>query len=418
MNAWLSHVWRSVLLLWAVGAVGCADDFNPSAADGSHGPGTNQEEERPALTIDEEFARIAQQVPGFGGYYYDESGALNVVLTQPSHQLDAVRVLLSAHRLRGSDTLRIQQGQYDFGDLSRWRDRLDAERMPSLVFTDVDEVRNRVAVGVSGAGREQLVATLARLLIPAEAVIIEDAEPPQEHQASYTYLNKKNRPIAGGLQLQRYSNGYYYYCTLGFNVRRNGKLGFFTNSHCANLNTIHSQGGERIGVTTEDPPFWSNASVVYNGSTYTCSGNDVCRFSDAAYSEYDNGIQSMAKLGYIYRTKEENAYKGGEPTGIGPLEIDDARPFFRIVGKAYQVAVGERIHKMGQRTGWTSGRVTATCRTSTNRQHPAVLPDEWRGRGVHGRQRLACLPPGARVGLGCGTGRHLLGHAHESDRRH
>ncbi|OJH38445.1 hypothetical protein [Cystobacter ferrugineus] len=148
-------------------------------------------------------------------------------------------------------------------------------------------------------------------------------------------------------------------------MRRNGKLGFFTNTHCANVDTVHSQGGSRIGVTTEDPAFWSNASVVYNGATYSC-GSHACRFSDAAYSEYIDAVQSEVKLGYIYRTEQENAYTGGAPTGIGPLKIDEAQPFFRIVGKAYQVAVGETIHKIGQRTGWTSGPVTSTCVTTTN----------------------------------------------------
>jgi hypothetical protein len=351
MNAMLKSPWRGVVIMLVVLAVGC------EGRESSSGP---------APTIDEEFTRMAQEVPGFGGYYYDGAGVLNVVLTQPSLQTDAVRAALFARRVSGSDAMVVQPGQYDFVDLSRWRARLDAEPISGLVFTDVDEVRNRITVGMSHADRGELLAALARLLIPEAAVIIEHAEPPQEHQTSYTYLHWQNRPLAGGLQITRYLNNYIYFCTLGFNARKNGKLGFFTNTHCTNVGTVHYQGYPRIGVTTEDPPFWSNASVDYVGSTYTCSGRDVCRFSDAAFVEYDAKVQPMVKFGHIFRTKSENAYAGGVPNGIDHLKIDEAHPFFRIVGKAYHVAVGEQIHKMGQRTGWTSGKITATCVNSRN----------------------------------------------------
>ncbi|MDY7229365.1 hypothetical protein [Hyalangium rubrum] len=353
MHALLSRIWCGGLMVLAMSTAGCTDDVNLTSSG-------------PTLTIDEEFTRIAQEVPGFGGYYYDDSGALNVVLTQPSLQLDAARELLSARRVEGSGSMVVQQGQYDFVELSRWRDRLDAEMLSSLIFTDVDEVRNRVAVGVSPAVRAELEAALARLLIPAAAVIIQESEPVQEHQTAYTYLHYRNRPLAGGLQIKRYSGGY---CTLGFNVRRNGKLGFFTNTHCTNLNTVLYQGpwvSDRLGATTEDPAFWTGGSVVYNGSTYTCPQGNYCRFSDAAYTDYDDAVQSEAHLGYIFRTEQENAYTGGDPVGVAHLQIDNDKPFFRIVGKAYHVAVGERVHKVGQRTGWTSGKVTATCANSQN----------------------------------------------------
>lgn len=350
MNAWLNRIVCGVLWLLTMGAAGCTG-----------GPSSS-----PTLTIDEEFTRMAQEVPGFGGYYYDEAGDLNVVLTQPSVQAGAIRSALSARRIKGSDALVVQRGQFGFGDLSKWRARLDAEQIPGLVFTDVDEVRNRITVGMDRADRGELLAALARHLIPEAAVNIEDAETPQEHQTAYTYLHWQNRPLAGGLQISRYLDGYIYYCTLGFNARVNDKLGFFTNTHCTNVGTIHYQGYPRIGVTTEDPLFWSNRSVEYDGVTYTCAGNEFCRFSDAAFAEYDAWVQPQVKFGYIFRTETENAYKGGVPSGIEHLKIDEAQPFFRIVGKAYHVAVGETVHKMGQRTGWTSGKVTATCVNSRN----------------------------------------------------
>ena len=355
MNARRSRTSRGVLLLMALSAAGCGMQVEPDASG-----------EARALTIDEEFTRLSRRVPGFGGYYYDSAGALNVVLTQPTHQLAAVRALLSARGVRGSDTLLARQGRYDFEDLNRWRGRLEAEPLAGLVFTDVDEVNNRITLGMTHPDPEQVAAAMARLLIPADAVHLEQAAPNEQHQTAFTSVHQQNRPLAAGQQIKRFSNGYIYFCTLGFNVRRNGSLGFFTNTHCTNEGTVHYQGSPRIGVTTEDPLFWSNASVVYDGVTYTCSGTNVCRFSDAAYVEYDAGVQSSVKHGYIYRTEVENAYTGGPPSGIAPLKIDEAQPFFRIVGKAYHVAVGEKIHKVGQRTGWTSGLVTHSCVNTLN----------------------------------------------------
>ncbi|MDC0712182.1 hypothetical protein POL68_27190 [Stigmatella sp. ncwal1] len=348
--------------------VGCADDIRtPESATANrdkNGAEAGEHSSGPALTIDEEFTRMAREVPGFGGYYYDETGTLNVVLTHPSAQLDAARALLRMRQVRGSNAVVVKQGQYGFEELNRWRALLEQEAKPGWVFTDVDEVRNRVAVGVSRASRAELMAALSRLQIPAAAVLVEDAEPVQEQRAAYSHLHQWNRPLAGGL--------YVYtgvFCTLGFNVRREGKLGFFTNTHCARLNTTHWQGiwdSDRIGVTTEDPPFWSDRTDVYNGLSYVCPSNKYCRFSDASYAVYDDAVQSQVKFGYIFRTQLENAYTGGEPIGVAQLKIDEAHPFFRIVGKAYNVAAGETIHKMGQRTGWTSGKVNKTCANSYN----------------------------------------------------
>ncbi len=355
MNAWRNRTSRGVLLLAALSAVGCGGSVESGPRGGAR-----------TLTIDEEFSQLAREVPGFGGYYYDGEGALNVVLTQPTHQLDTMKALLSARGVRGSDTLVARQGRYDFGDLNQWRSRLEAESISGLVFTDVDEVNNRITLGLTRPDREAVAPLLARLLIPADAVDLEQAEANQEHQTAYTYVHQHNRPLAGGQQIKRASNGYLYFCTLGFNVRREGKSGFFTNTHCTNEGYVHSQGSSRVGVTVEDPAFWSNDSQVYDGVTYTCSDSSVCRFSDAAYVEYDANVQASVKHGYIYRTEVENAYTGGAPSGIAPLKIDEAQPFFRIVGKAYHVAVGEKINKVGQRTGWTSGLVTKSCVTTIN----------------------------------------------------
>lgn len=121
MYAFMILFWCGLLMVLMMRAAGCANDVNPSP-----------EPSGLALTIDEEFTRVAQKVPGFGGCYYDDSGALNVVLTHPSLQLNSIRAVLSSHGIKGSGELVVQQGQYDFVELSQWRHRLDAVMLSGL----------------------------------------------------------------------------------------------------------------------------------------------------------------------------------------------------------------------------------------------------------------------------------------------
>jgi hypothetical protein len=138
-------------------------------------------------TIDDQFAEVARRVPEFGGMYLEAaSDTLILYLTDTSPavvaaakaELEAVfGTDLPAHSRTAA-----RQAQYGFLQLKEWHDRMNADVLgtPDVVFTDIDEVKNRLAVGVATAeARSAVEQHLARLGIPREAVNIEDAGPVQ-----------------------------------------------------------------------------------------------------------------------------------------------------------------------------------------------------------------------------------------------
>ncbi|HEX2077064.1 MAG TPA: hypothetical protein VHG08_05125 [Longimicrobium sp.] len=323
------------------------------------------------MTIDERFVQLAREIPGFGGYYRDREGNLNVVLTNPAAQGEAARAALApvlpGGRGRG---MIMRQGRYDFAQLHAWRLQVDPAVLgfEGVAFTDVNEVTNRVEIGIWDATvRDGVRQAVSGLPIPPAAIGLVNAEAVEEHAS----LRDRVRPSTGGLQISRVlSSGNLSLCTLGFNVLVDGKYGYFTNSHCtqSGIGTVHRQdaANDRIGVEVQDPaPYAYGSTQTFNGVSYTCTDTDGCRFSDASRGVYDDSVQAQVKFGYIARTLTENEYQGGDPDstayGATMYTIDSGNPYFRIVGKAADVVVGDVIHKVGYRTGWTSGIVDRTC---------------------------------------------------------
>jgi hypothetical protein len=214
--------------------------------------------------------------------------------------------------------------------------------LAGVVFTDVDETRGRLVVGVLDRGVEGLIRARLRLLgIADQSVDV------VETQAIFQVatLREKVRPVAGGLQI-RFSQ---FLCSLGFNAMRAGATGFVTASHCSDsqgsvdatqyYQPLNQVADEFIGTEVADPTYFRNR----NG----CPPGRRCRYSDSNFSSGASGIGFT--LGGIART-----------TGInnGSLAIDGE---FTITGEGRATA-GETIaNKVGRTTGWTQGRVSNTC---------------------------------------------------------
>lgn len=291
----------------------------------------------PAGSLDHEFARMAEEVPGFGGLYYDEDGFAHVYLTDPSR----------AATLGLGDDVVVHEAEFDFPTLQAWRINLrDLLADDAVVTLDVDERTNRIQIGVDrSAGPEaiwQLRSAVAFNLVPSEAVTYEKADP--IYMAAT--LQDRVRPVVGGLQIN-FGN---FLCTLGFNAVRNGVSGFVTNSHCTG-----KQGGvegteyfqplspDFIGTEIADPEYLRSA----NG----CPRGKKCRFSDSAFAQYDPSVSTS--LGEIARTESRGNLEGS-------LTIDASSPTFTISGTGSS-AVGEEVNKIGRTTGWTFGPVDSTC---------------------------------------------------------
>lgn len=318
-------------------------------------------------TLDDRFAEIARQVPGFGGMFYDESGQLTMYLVtrqegdekmaeQAKLARDTIATLWSDDpRIKKAGEIRVLPGKYGFLRLKKWHDRMstDVLGLPGVVLTDIDEIRNRVRIGIENEEVQSLVEEqLVQLGIPLEAVIIEVTEP---FQATAT-LRETQRPVIGGLQIKFKENLLVTAtCTLGFIANRAGVTGMVTNSHCTK-----TQGGvektnyhqatpsgttNRIGQETVDPAYMTGGR---------CPEGRKCRYSDAAFAKipHPSGPSVQTARGFIARTTGFNN---------NSLTIDPAKPRFRIVAETSSPFVGQILNKVGRTTGWTQGAVSSTC---------------------------------------------------------
>jgi hypothetical protein len=216
--------------------------------------------------------------------------------------------------------------------------------LAGIVFTDADETRGRLVVGVLDRDVEGLVRGRLRALgVASQSVDIVETD------AIFPVATLRDRAlndIVGGLQI-RFSQ---FLCSLGFNAfDASGQEGFVTASHCSDRQgavdgTTYYQPSAQvpqdlIGTEFADPPY------VRNGPG--CPKSRKCRRSDANFSRAA-GPRSNP-LGRIART-----------TGLGSWTIDSNNPTFQITGEKV-AEVGEIANKVGRTTGWTQGTVTNTC---------------------------------------------------------
>jgi hypothetical protein len=369
-----------VLLLAAVVGLGACTELEPTAPDfdASFNRATAPGQQR-LLGLDAEFARMAREVPGFGGMFVDEDGRLNVYMApgqarKAATTQDVVQSIGRSLRARGRDMpaaseVVIRQADYDFLQLAGWNERMvPMLREPGIVFLDIDESRNRLRVGIEeGVSAAALAGVIDQLGVPAEAVEFEVAtrfETLMGHS-----LQNRQQPLGGGLQLvmRHPTPGFVRLCTLGFNVLRDARgqsnPHFFTNSHCTETRgtvtdtEFFQQSLAQvnphflIGIEVEDPPFFTGGA---------CFAGWICRWSDAALVRYVDR-RTPVKMGAIYRTEFF-----GTGTSAGSLLVnEDEDEFFSIRAEADFPMVGDILNKVGRTTGWTRGPVIATCILTT-----------------------------------------------------
>jgi hypothetical protein len=300
-----------------------------------------------------EQATLARAVPGFGGLFLDETGAPTVYLTDPGQRGAAQRALAAIAREHGFATsaLKVRRGQFTYGQLSAWFDRASRSTLAErgVVYADLDEASNRVTIGVENAeagGRAR--ALLKRLGVPDGAVSVRATQPVRLAAT----LRDRVRPVGGGLQIN-FGN---FVCSLGFNALRNGVASYITASHCTDVQggtegTKHYQqdrfhSNTLIGTEVADPTYFTGGA---------CPANRRCRFSDASRGRYASGVSQT--LGRIARTTSRGSL-------TGPLTISGANPAFTVNSERANSLVGQTVNKIGRTTGWTFGKVFATCVTT------------------------------------------------------
>jgi hypothetical protein len=317
-------------------------------------------------------SRIARQIPGFGGAFFDRTGTLNVYVTDGTPRPAAREVIVrEVNRVpRRPFEIQFLTGRYDWEQLQRWRFAvLNLLTNTGAPWSEVDETANGIKIGVLSAAAQLLVEqSLNGLGVPREAIAFELTQTGVALQA----LADRVRPFQGATAIE----GYYSQpghpnerapCTYGANTTWSGRGGQFMvmNSHC----------------TQADPPKWGwiGASVYQNiapqvvgdsasyivgeeisdpaGFTTGCPGGYPCRYSDAALVNVQDGMQ--ADQGYIARPVGAPTYL---PAVSGPTTIDAGNPRIELAGVQSDLLVSDTVQKIGSASGWTAGIVANTCR--------------------------------------------------------
>jgi hypothetical protein len=313
-------------------------------------------------TLDGRFVVLAREVPGFGGYFFDAQGDLNVYLTDLSQEPAARAAVADVaknrpatrdHRFKHPAAIVIRRGVYDFLELDGWHRLMRAAfALPGVQSLDTDEVANVIRVGVTEEEAVANVEALAQNLgVPLGALAV-DVVPPI---VQLTTLRDFVRPTVGGLEIDFNSSS----CTLGDNVWYSnpnvgvpvGTAGFLTASHCSSVqgttdSTVYSQGGQRIGRELWDPPYFVNPQGG-------CAVNHHCRYSDVTFVAYDSGVSWQ--LGAIART----LFSGSNQSGS--IVIDPDNPPFQPHSDLFYPTAGMYLSKVGEASGWTTGPVVDTC---------------------------------------------------------
>jgi hypothetical protein len=167
-----------VALLWLAGVIIAGIDVRTEASDFAT-PSRCQDAGR-MENYDDLLVRVEQQVPGFGGMFRDRDGRLAVYLLEKS-QLGAARVAIEA--VFGADSVpaagvRALQGQYVVSQLKSWTEMAASIlELPGVIAVDLDEAKNRVAIGVEHKSRTRAVEqALSAIAIPRHAVTIQVME--------------------------------------------------------------------------------------------------------------------------------------------------------------------------------------------------------------------------------------------------
>jgi hypothetical protein len=329
---------------------GCSDDATLPSAPSAPSPAPDLTLTGAQQDLADDPVALARAVPGFGGFFVDEQGTPTVYLANPGGRAVAEQALAPwfRERNRPAAALRVLPGRFAWADLERWSAQAATEALavPGAVFVDADEAGNRVHIGVEHeAAASRVRSVLARLGIPAAAAAV-DIVPPIHQVAT---LRTSVRPVVAGVQI----NFPGFLCTLGFNATRGGVAGFVTASHCTN-----TQGG------VESTPYWQPTQTAkpvqvgtetvdpgYKSTLAGCPSGRRCRRSDAAFAKYINGTTNTR--GKIARTAS---------TVSSDLTIAGA---WTITSNAASSSftVGETVNKVGRTTGWSRGKVVATCVT-------------------------------------------------------
>jgi hypothetical protein len=229
----------------------------------------------------------------------------------------------------------------------------DVLSKPDVVFLDADEACDCIVVGITGQSAEASVESFARSVgVPAERVETVLTKPFR----TLASLRDAFRPTKGGLRIRNEDRQDCTMMAAVFN-RARAKKGLLTNSHCTRtqngvdgIEFFQAGGalvsGDYVAREVIDPPATTPVA---------CPAGRVCRRSDAAYAEFDDGTD-----GIVGRLAQPSRMCTGASAACD-VAMDDSTLELRVTGVAGAPTRGAMLHKIGQESGWTRGNVSRTC---------------------------------------------------------
>ncbi|HJU75662.1 MAG TPA: hypothetical protein VJ717_18100 [Gemmatimonadaceae bacterium] len=301
-------------------------------------------------------------MPGIGGIFIDSGDVLVAHVRDAGSESQALTKLTELQAagkgvfagLGNVKRSEIRRGTFAFSELVAGQRSLAAQPNEKLRTVDADERTNRITVTVSdSAGVAKIISDASRLGIPHSAISIR-IDPIAPSVA--IDLAGRHRPTLGGVALS-WSIPFTHSentCSLGFNVTRvdSGSTRFYTTAaHCFKiaagfeLGPFHVGDGNWLyqpGNTSQDD--LGSLSFIDLWDESGCSV-PLCTSSDIAQVRYYSNIETFKS---VARTQAVNSI------------YRDVIGTFPVVAITSPV-VGSYVHKVGYRTGWTSGQVYSTC---------------------------------------------------------
>jgi hypothetical protein len=320
-----------------------------SVPAGSPPPYTRTPE--PVPTLDDRFLEVANLVPAFGGFYVNANDEIQVVLTHTdaptfNAAIEAILTVFGPEALP-SDIFTPVPGHFGFQELHKHRVAArDLMGAGEVLMLDTDERRNRVTVGVAGElEAKQVGAALAAKGVPDGMIHFRIIERPKPTDSVIPALRSKKRGLRGGLQIGSSTN----ICTLGFIARRQGQIGFVTNSHCtATPGGINSNP---YGQPDENDPVASelvDTNFFTSATNSDCPSGCTCANADASFWLLDPGV--TARRGLIARDHHLQPY------------FDSSQ----VVSEGAFSFCGETLWTIGRSSGQDHGSVISTCADVTS----------------------------------------------------
>ncbi|HXL33972.1 MAG TPA: S8 family serine peptidase [Gemmatimonadales bacterium] len=326
----------------------------------ARGPADVYPEERP-------FWNLAQTVPGSAGFFIDTVSGNVVVSLTDLRSAEAARGLLRSSLAQELARARARHPQadvvsrpvaYTFLQLKEWRDRLNGDvfAIPGVVWLDLDEVRNRVVIGVEPSADRGAIRRVAGELTVPEAALDFETDGPVVPEAG---LTDQVRPIAGGTRIQSVQSGVTVTCTLGFPALWNGTKAFVTASHCSRTTlSVDSTRQYQPTAPLTHADSLTMTPIAFEVADYSepCPPKlgSACAWADAAIYQF-TGTTSQWAAGRIARPTY-----GCFPGPCSPVNLQIGG-YFSIAGTDSSLVVGDLVSMIGSGTGWSQSYVQKTC---------------------------------------------------------